>query len=243
MAAKTNRPDQADDQSTVLRDYLAWEDRGHDFQRRFSAVRLTIPEKLRRFLGELDTEAGTPTLVIPPMKRPFAAPLNWNESWIWIPAKEAEVKTVILAFLRTLGGAVPSRTVVHQVCEIAGTSEGTVANAGTQLHRDGLIERSSGAWSVIDTHGPILFESYVTGPSSAFGQYDLAAFRRMAIKHILRVVGPLQAAQIVQFLARCDWVAEPKDKDVVKLDLIALSNAESATRNSAKKWVLQEPEE
>jgi len=53
-------------------------------------------------------------------------------------------------------------------------------------------------------------------------------------------MGALQASQIVEQLARCDWLAVPKDKDHVKLDLNAMDDAKEIKKGSSRKWVLRE---
>lgn len=246
MSASYQRNEPVEDEDTVLRAYLQWVDTGNALSGRFKGVGHALPLKLRQFLGNTDSPKDR-AVVIPRMERPFPFPAGADETWLWIPAGSAEIKTLVLGLLKANPAGLHSRNVATIIGELAHTSEGTVANAGTQLSKAGQIVRVDGQWMLApNTAAPHFEQKFLVGPPAVFRQYDIACFRRMAIKHVLRLMGGLgglQASQIVELLGRCEWALFPKDKDVIKQDLEQMRARGEIGRNNAKKWVIREDSE
>jgi hypothetical protein len=104
---------------------------------------------------------------------------------------------------------------------------GSIANIGTRLAMNGVIDRTNGAWKLVKRNDcPVLHEGMAWGNLSAFDVHELAAHRRLAISHVLRAHHDgLQVVQLVRVLENCDWFNFSINKGVVKIDLQEMQKA------------------
>lgn len=211
----------------------------------FDEVGLEYPPPLRRILGEEGAETGEvprsprpPRIPAPSIHRPDGV----GDGWISVPMDGMNPQNVVLGVLRAAEGPTPVRQIVADVkatgCD---ASDGTIANIGTRLEREGVIQRSEDGWALIDrSRAPLLSGKYAWGPREAFLKQELAARRREAILHVLRVFpGGLMSLQIVDQLESCTWLKTPANKDLLKADMEDLREAGKVKRvGHSKKWVL-----
>lgn len=209
----------------------------------YARANMALPEPLQRYFG-LDRRASEakkekPGFAVPAPEReppPGSAP-----EWISIPAEHASPPSVVLTVLRQGGGGpIRAGLLVEKVKAIVQTTEGTLANAGTRLQSEGLIERGPDGWRLLNTtKAPVLFKDRLWGPADIFGKYELAAHRREAILYLLGLLGGLQTGQIIEHLRKCPWLRAPVNKEVVQDDVEVLAKENKIRRVShSKKWIL-----
>lgn len=202
-----------------------------------------------RELAEAPTEAESDaTLSVPMMKSPCAEPPGLGEHAMWVPvsSKSLQVGTLVLAVLAEGQREMSPAEILAKLAPHRDISPGTLANTGTTLAANKLIDRSGrgGGWTIRGgVEAAKLADGYVWGTPDQFGPQDIAWFRREAIKHLLRTFGGLQQMQIAQQLKKLDWVHGRKEKDTIKADLEALRSENAIHRVShSRKWVLNEQE-
>lgn len=218
-------------------------------QQLYERAGMAIPEALQRFLGMNGNSQKAmghvrTTASIPAPTRP-KEPEGAEPDWIWINAKDATPTSVVLAILRAAKGPVRPKDVVSGVTDLLHTvSSGSVSNIGTRLEGK-LIERAPDGWKLLDpTKAGIIRDGSLWGPPVIFSKQELAAHRRDAILHVLRLFpSGLQTVQIVEQLYNCSWVQAPINKDLLKADLEVLMTAKKVRRRgNTKKWEIV-PEE
>lgn len=194
---------------------------------KYDAARLPIPDRLRRFLEEPSpTEPKTqPKITIPPPPHP-PRPEQWQGDWIWVPVTEVNPTALVRGVLRGATDGLTPKEIGERIAAMGVEfNKGSVANIGTRLASEGEIERESGQWRATEpAKCPVLLDGYAWGPRDVFERQEVAAYRRLCLLHLLNVhPGGMQAAQIVNTFAQCDWLLDtPMNKDLVKEDLIAL---------------------
>jgi hypothetical protein len=209
---------------------------------------LQLPERVRRLIEDtLPTESKSvappmrPQAQISPLTLPSPAPKEAADGWISILASEATVTTVALAFLREAEGErVRSRDLNALVLDVLpSATPGSIANSGTRLSTDGVIDRNDDGWRLLKPDmAAILKDERLWGPPSIFIHPEIAAHRREAILHILaHYSGGLQTVQIVEQLKGCPWLHAPVNKDILKMDMQTLSGEKKVRRvGNTRKW-------
>jgi hypothetical protein len=213
----------------------------------FAVAGLSTPEPLLRLLGGaqadgINKDRGRPTISfnIPvPGERPQEA----TDEWIWIPLKDLSPTGLLLAVLRSHTGYMPSKAAVEAISAIRkGLNPGSIFNIAARLSGT-LIERSSDGWMLKPgAISPVLCGEYAWGPEGAFGKYELAAHRRLLIRHLLIANDAgLQIVQIMSQLINSGLCHAPVTKELVKADLEAMQKEGRARRRgNSKKWELIE---
>jgi hypothetical protein len=208
---------------------------------------LPLPPRIQRLLDPAPPTAsvhsdGSHSARIPAPEH-ASVPREATADWISVPIEEGTATTVALAVLRGANGdPVRARDVSDRVIELLPqTTPGTIANSGTRLSNDGTIARTDEGWMLLKMEkAPILHDGMLWGPDSVFAREELAAYRRMAILHILKHYPKgLQVVQIVEQLNACEWVRATANKDMLKLDMQALMDAKKVRRvGNTRKWQL-----
>jgi hypothetical protein len=213
----------------------------------YDKASLEYPDELKSLFGIVKQEAAPnghrpeKAKIFPQMlPRPDLVPQGMNDEWVSIPVKKAIATSLVLAYLRADGGAVPVRTILNYVSgilpEVGG---GTIANIGTRLSNAGIIARGGIGWSLIKSEaaGLVLGDRY-WAPVEIMEKQELAAHRREAILHTLPTFkSGLQLVQIVERLKEFPWVKAPVNKDLLKDDMqILLKEGKVRHRGNTKKW-------
>jgi hypothetical protein len=221
--------------------FTKWLNAGRECRALFESARLPLPDPLSRFLGE-ETPARTAVetkVVVPPPETP-PRPAEWQEGWIWVPAREATVATLVRAILRRENMRMTPKAIAEAVDKIKDeVSHGTIANIGTRLTKAEQIERADGAWKLINPHtAPVLHDGYVWGDMASMDDEDIAKHRRILMVHVLRAQPDgLQIIQLTRAMETCEWVRTPLSKDLVKTDLHTLAETGKVKRvGNAGKW-------
>lgn len=207
----------------------------------FNEAGLEYPAPLKRILGMLENPhaARHQSVVIPPPASP-GRPVNVPADWISVPMAAMTPSGIVLGVLRDAGRHLPVRQVVAAVEKLrTEVNAGSIANIGTRLEREHVIERTEAGWKLLDhTKAPTLNGSHAWGGLEAFAREELAASRREAILHVLKLSpAGLQPMQILGTLESCDWLRLPVTKDMVKLDMTELQKEKKVKRSSNGKWV------
>jgi hypothetical protein len=211
---------------------------------------LALPQRVQWLLGVAASPAATRTEVQPAARIPAPElsdrPKGAAPDWIAIPTKDATVTTVALAILRAAGEPIRSRDVTERVMNLLPNStSGSVANAGTRLVAEGLVDRSDDGWLLLKPErAAVLQDGRLWGPQGIFVKQEVAAHRREAILHVLKHFPKgLQIVQTVEELKNCLWLHAPTNKDLVKMDMKALLDVQKVRRvGNTKKWQLAPPE-
>jgi hypothetical protein len=215
-------------------------------QELYERAGLVLPQRVQWLLGVAPPPAAVRgeargVAQLPPPELPDR-PKTAASDWIAVPAADGTVTTVALAVLRVAGGPMRSRDVRESVMNILpATTSGSVANAGTRLVAEEVIDRSNDGWILLKPErAPILQDGRLWGPPDIFVKQEVAAHRREAILHILtHFPTGLQIVQIVEQLKNCTWLHAPTNKDLVKMDMQALQELQKVRRvGNAKKWQL-----
>jgi hypothetical protein len=211
---------------------------------------MALPEALQRFLGMSESTAKSTSQKNPKVGIQIPSPERRNvpesadRDWISVDLKDASPTSVMLAILRQADVPMRARDVNAGVTEIfPDVLSGTIANAGTRLQGEGVIERGDEGWRLLRPEiAGVIHEGTLWGPASIFGKHESAAHRRYAIQHVLRQFSAgLQIVQIVEHLGACSWVHAPVNKDLLKADMAALSaEGKVRRRGNSKKWEISE---
>ncbi len=211
----------------------------------YDLAEMTAPDVLRRVLS--DTSKGgssslhhRPSRLRMPAKPPM--PTQAGDDWLWVEAKEAMLRTVVLAVLNE-GKTISVKELAGRVKQILPDAhEGSIANIGTSL--DGkLIHRTDQGWTLKEgEQAPVLYKNCIWAPAALLQKQDLASFRRMAIRHLLSTSSDgLQVMQVYRQLQQADWLNTPLSKDLVKADLFVMQEEHKVKRyGSSRKWMLRE---
>lgn len=211
----------------------------------FVRAGMSTPEPLVRLFGEASSSGNgktqpTLSLRIPvPEKRPPDA----QTDWIWVPVKDISPTTLLLGVLRDQAGFVSSKQAIETMSTYKkGLNPGSVFNIIARLS-GGVIEKSDDGLRIANPSlAPSIYEGYVWGPESVFGKYELAAHRRLLIRHLLEAnQSGLQIMQIVDQLTQSGLCRAPVSKDLVKVDMVAMQKEGTVRhRGNSKKWELTE---
>jgi hypothetical protein len=223
---------------------LALQEAAERCREAYERAHMGLPEPLKRFLGLMEpapAEKPKPAVSIP--EPDLRRPPGSHPDWFSVPLVSATPTSTALAVLRESGGG-PLRAglVTDRVLALLpNSSSGSVANVGTKLTTEGLIERTDEGWRLTDSSkAPVLFEGRLWGPPAAFGKYEIAAYRREVVLHLLRLAPTgLQTTQVVEQLRQCPWLVAPVNKEVVQDDIEVLRAEKRIRRRGAsKKWEL-----
>jgi len=206
----------------------------------YETAGLTLPDVvLRIFHDQKQSATSRPSIKIPAIQRE-RIPREAKEDWVSIHASAATPTTVALAILRAASGPLRPKEVVNEVGGlIPDVSGGSVYNLGFRLEKEGKIKKVDGSWVLTDPQtAPVLDNGFIWGPPEALAKQDLAAHRREAILHILRMdKSGLQTVQIVAKLQDCPWVKAPVNKDLLKADMEVLEKGGKVRqRGNSRKW-------
>jgi len=204
----------------------------------YERASLPSPESLKRFFS-LHTNGKKIVPSVPAPERP-PLPEEAESDWVSIRIEDAYPQNVALALLRASGGALPIKELIEEFeSRLENVNRGTIYNLGARLDTAKVITRTDGTWELIDLEkAPVLHENLIWAPSTIFNKQELAAHRREAIIHILRIYkAGLQTSQIIEALQNCPWVRAPVNKELVQDDVELLSKAGKIKRRGAsKKW-------
>jgi hypothetical protein len=208
---------------------------------------LPLPERVQRLLGVVSPNGvgkGGATVRaashISVLSFPNA-PKQANHEWVSIDIKDSQPSNLILATLRENGAPMRARDLTAKVTAIdPAVLSGTIANAGTRLQAEGLIDRGDDGWKLLkQEHAGLISGGRLWGLPTIFGKQELAAHRREAILHVLKHFPTgLQTVQIVEQLHGCTWMRAPANKDLLKADLQLFAQEKKIRRGSSKKWLL-----
>jgi hypothetical protein len=223
--------------------FVAWVEEGKKLAERFRNNSIPVPPTLEGFASPTAAQASTPKAIAP--ERP-SAPDRADSDWVWIKPKEASSQTLLLAVLNQFGPVEP-KAIIDKVRQISGQeiSQGTVYNVGHRFSGK-KIHKDEGGWSITAGQAaPIIFGSNVWAPPSMLSVQEIAAFRRMAIEHLIRKsLGGLKRIAIVNFLKSADWIKQrkvPVSKDLIKADLVSMETDGRIKKDpSTGHWILTE---
>lgn len=210
-------------------------------RRLYEAAGMALPDTVLRIFSDQRASGSqrTPVIKIPAIERDHVPP-DVSEDWISIPADAATPTTVALALLRRADHPLRPKELVEAVGEIiSDVAGGSVYNLGFRLERSGKLVKNAEGWSLARPEAaPILDEGIIWGTRESLAKQDVAAHRREAILHILRMdKSGLQTVQLVAKLHDCSWVKAPVNKDLVKADMQSLEQAGRVRqRGNSRKW-------
>ena len=224
-------------------------DEAQKVRNQFESAGLSLPEPLARLFGESGDRVNGRNSSLPALSvtipRPESVPPEAREDWIWVALKDASPTVLLLAVLRGHADAISSKTAIEELSTLRkGLNPGSIFNIVARL--PGLIARSDAGWKIKDPSlAPLIHGDYVWGPASVFGKYELAAHRRLLIRHILEAnKSGLQIMQIVSQLAQSGQCRAPATKDLVKVDMDSMQrDGKVRHRGNSKKWELIEQSE
>lgn len=209
----------------------------------FVRAGLPIPATLWRMFGESKPSArGTEGAInVPPIEEPNR-PAGVDQDWIWIAIPDAITITLVKAIMGRAGKALRPKEIVQQVQAIRPElSTGGVYNTAKYLVNADLLDRTDEGWALKGNPAvPILNGKYLWAPPDILQKQEVAAHRREAILHILKVFKTgLQILQIVEMLKRMTQCRAPVSKDLVKVDMEVMQDEKKVRKaGSSKKWVL-----
>ncbi len=205
------------------------------------AAGMALPDLVVRIFSDhkLPYSSRTPVITIPAIERE-RIPKEAQDGWISIAVKDATPTTLALALLRTSALPIRPKELVDNVGKmLPEVSSGSVYNLGFRLEKDGKLSKTDGGWALVRRDiAPVLDGEFLWGPPGVFAKQDVAAHRREAILHILRMdTSGLQIVQLVAKLDNCPWVKAPVNKDLVKADMQVLEKEKKVRqRGNSRKW-------
>ena len=185
---------------------------------------------------------------IPRPPAPDGTPLRgFTDKWIYLPLKDAQATSLVLAILNP-AVATPLPELVTLVQEFKkNVNKGTIANIGTRLFRERLIQRTEKGWTLSHAKASslVIDGDVIWGEPKDFQPEELAAFRRNMILHVMRSFSDgVQVAQLAKILnpkTHCPWFNPtiPVNKFLITADLKALAKENLVTMiPETKKWGL-----
>src|SRR3989338_960103 len=220
--------------------FLAWLDEGKKVWSIFDEEGVPVPSTLKRALSDVNSSSKNQVMRTP-VREPEKPemPPQAHEDWLWIEVKDASLRTLVLAILNE-GKSLPIKDIIKRVKQIdPNANEGSIYNIGSQEEK--MQKTDEGWWRLQDgVEAPILFKNHIWAPADLFQKQDLAAFRRMAVRHLLAISSDgLQIMQVYRQLKDADWLRTPKSKDLIKADLLIMKKEKRVkTLGHSKKWTL-----
>jgi hypothetical protein len=205
------------------------------------AAGLSLPGTLLRIFSDqkIASSSRTPVIMIPGIERD-QIPKEANDDWISIHVSAATPTTLAMALLRKASHPLRPKELVDLVEKvIPAVSSGTVYNLGFRLEKEGTLLKRDDGWTLAKPEiAPLLSDDLLWGPKEAFAKPDIAAHRREAIIHILRMDrSGLQIVQLVAKLHDCAWLKAPINKDLVKADMEVMEKEGMVRqRGNSRKW-------
>ena len=209
---------------------------------------LKIPVGLERLFGDWTEEVSDDfdVLAITPLPSPPSPDLI-PDSWVFIPVEDAGPTSLVLAILAI-------RTEPASTTEITAAATrylksgglGNVSNSLSRLAQRGLVTRINERYSIVDAEkAPIIQGDYVWAHPETFSSQELAAYRRIAVIHVLKHSAEgLQSPQILDALVNAAWFkARPVTKDNIRGDLHSMEQGKAVVRFSDGKWALPQSAE
>jgi hypothetical protein len=217
----------------------------------FEDAGLDLPEPLARFLGSEPngTDAGdTIRMSVSPLPHPPRPP-EAESDWVWVPATDALLHTLLLAVMRGHGGPLSAKAIQERIAvHTPDVNLTSLYNAGARLENSSVISKSDDGWQLLNpSHAPVLQGEYAWGPPKAFSRQELAAHRRIVIRHLLSASADgMQVMQIVRHMQRDPSLWPPDlgavSKDLVETDLEKLASLKRVKKvGHSRKWVAINP--
>jgi len=179
------------------------------------------------------------SITIPAIQRD-RTPKEAREDWISIDAKSASPTTIAIAVMREKARPIQPRELVELVSKILpNVAPGSIYNLGVRLEQEGRLLKGEEGWTLsAPDKAPILDSGVLWGAVDTLVKQDIAAHRREAIIHILKMdTAGLQTVQLVAKLNSCAWVKAPANKDLVKIDMQVLEESGLVRqRGNSRKW-------
>jgi hypothetical protein len=233
----------------AMRSYTALLEQARLCQQLYERAGMTLPDRIQRLLGVMpingDARATTISAHIPALGY-TPPPGEKATDWISIAIRDAQATAALLAVLRSTGKPVRAGDVTTKVASLLpNVNYGTVANAGTRLSEDGIIERMDDGWKLLKPEeAGVIHDGRLWGLPTIFGKQEIAAHRREAILHILKHFPTgLQTVQLVEQLQSCSWVHAPVNKDLLKADMqILLEDRKVRRVGNTRKFALAQGE-
>lgn len=203
-----------------------------------------VPNVLARMFGEnigsrgdADKRIKYPTIEGPP--RPDDVPVDW----VWVPLAETLPTTLVMGLLRQAGRPLATKEIIDRVERLRPAGDvnpGSILNIGPRLEGQGIIVRGEG-WDLVDKkNAPVIGQDAVWWAVDRWGKPEMAAHRRIVIRHVLNVAGGLQIVQLVNQLQLSGLCKAPVTKDLLKMDMSSMQKAGVVRRNTSRKWVVVE---
>ncbi|MGB6130508.1 MAG: hypothetical protein WCC14_09285 [Acidobacteriaceae bacterium] len=210
-------------------------------RRLYESAGMALPETVLRIFSDQKNSgtSRTPVINIPAIERDSVPP-EATEEWISISASAATPTTVALALLRGARHPLRPKELVDAVGNIIpDVSGGSVYNLGFRLEKEGKLVKTEDGWALAKSDfAPVLDHGLIWGPPESLAKQDVAAHRREAILHVLRMdKSGLQIVQLVAKLHDCPWVKAPVNKDLLKADMqVLLDGGKVRQRGNSRKW-------
>ncbi len=206
----------------------------------FQDADMDVPKPLALLLGETGRERGSVWRGPQPPKRPTRA----KEHWLWADAKSLVPFELAPAILRREKRHIPASEIVGIILSefLPNQNTTSILNTGPRLEAQGIIKRFDDGWHLLDaSKAPYLYEGVAWGPAEVFQSQTVAAFRRMLILDLLKVMpGGLMTMQILEHLKTSGLVRGPVPTKELTMDDMEVLERENKVRRvgNAKKWVL-----
>jgi hypothetical protein len=230
----------------LFRDFLSWLESARRLWREFEKEGVQVPATLIRLLSDTNHNPTKRKIRRTVLRKPEEPekPKQAGDDWLWLDAKEASLRTVVLAVLNE-GNPLPIKEVINKVKEILPNSnKGSIYNLGAQEDR---IQKTDQGWTLRnDARAPVLYKNFVWGSPELLQKQDLAAFRRMAVRYLLETSPDgLQIMQVYRQLEGSDWLKVPLSKDLIKEDLFLMRNEKKVRQlgGKSKKWTINKNSE
>jgi len=225
----------------LFKEFLAWMENTKRLYRDFEREGVPIPKTLIRVLINSDQNSQKKSVRKTRLRRPEEPdrPTRAGDDWIWIEAKEASLRTIVLSILNE-GKTIPIKELISRVRGILpDPNEGSIYNLAGQEEK---IQKTDQGWKLAENiEAPILNGKYIWGTPTVLQKQDVAAFRRMVIRYLLETSPDgLQIMQVVRQLEGAEWLKDvPLSKDLIKADLFLMKKEKRARQiGNTKKWTL-----
>jgi hypothetical protein len=238
-------PTQLAKEQKALQAHLKLIEHAGEVRRLFEEAGMALPPSVATLLGEgsSNSQAGVrePRMVVTPPESP-QRPLEAEKDWVWVPASDLSVTTLVLGILRQHQRPLRPPELFAEIQRYNPDANfGSMLNIGLRLNGV-LIERSEQGWKVTNQEqAPVLHEGHAWGPAGVFLKQEVAAHRRVLICHILRAAGPkgMQTMDITRQLQNSTYCRAPVSKDLVKMDMQALEGEHKVRKvGYSRRWTI-----